>query len=166
MLPIVLNSEMLAIGLAGAGEGLERRHALLAAAGVTPRLVATDAPRWAALQSFSLPGCREDEAEPLAARARAGGILVNVEDMPGLCDFHVPAVDPPRRSSCHRVHRGQGAGPGPRPARMAGRAFGPEWAGRLGEVEGERAGWRAAGQPMAEVSRRTRAYVTERGWLS
>jgi hypothetical protein len=46
----------------------------------------------APLQLLFVAGLDEGEARHLAARARAFGVLVNVEDVLPLCDFHVPAI--------------------------------------------------------------------------
>ena len=85
---------MIRIGLAGSGEGLARRTAFLADCGVDPVSVALESSD-AALHCLSVlfvAGLAQREAAELARRARAGGVLVNVEDIPALCDFHVPAM--------------------------------------------------------------------------
>jgi precorrin-2 dehydrogenase/sirohydrochlorin ferrochelatase len=86
--------------------------------------------------------------------------------MPELCDFHVPA----------QVRRGDllvavsTAGRSPALSRalrehLEGR-FGPEWESRLDEIADLRNAWRAEGASPNEVSRRTRALLSEREWLA
>ena len=94
MLPITLNPHFTKAGLIGAGDALQRRAALLADAGVEARLLPPDVPD-AVLEGLNLlfvAGLPEGESRALAARARALGLLVNVEDVLPLCDFHVPAI--------------------------------------------------------------------------
>ncbi len=74
-----------------------------------------------ALQLLFVAGLQEGEARHLAGRARALGVLVNVEDVLPLCDFHVPAIVRRGDSAADRLHRRSGAGPGAGAARMAGR---------------------------------------------
>src|SRR5471030_3102386 len=94
MLPLILNPHTVKVGLAGQGEALARRAALLAEAGVEARLLSADAADAVLepLQLLFVAGLGEGEARHLATRARALGVLVNVEDVLALCDFHVPAI--------------------------------------------------------------------------
>jgi precorrin-2 dehydrogenase/sirohydrochlorin ferrochelatase len=169
MLPIVFVPEQIAIGLAGAGEGFKRRLALLHAAGIAePRVFASEIPskgELEGLQMLFIAGLAEDISRQLAGSARAAGVLVNVEDVPSLCDFHVPA----------QVRRGDllftisTAGRSPGLARILrerlGASFGPEWDDRLDELAGARAAWRAQGLSPEDVAARTRAHLDARGWL-
>src|ERR1700722_21012152 len=81
-------------GQACRGEALARRAALLAEAGVEARLLSAEASDTVleGLQLLFVAGLPEGEARLLAGRARALGLLVNVEDILPLCDFHVPAI--------------------------------------------------------------------------
>src|ERR1700760_729485 len=94
MLPIVLNPVTVKAGLAGLGEARDRRAALLAEAGVEARLLPENPPDGllAPLQVLFVAGLDEGMSRDLATRARALGVLVNVEDNIPLCDFHIPAV--------------------------------------------------------------------------
>jgi len=164
LLPIVLSDEFAAVGLAGSGDGHARRAVLLAEAGMSPVPVAPDGPL-PKIGVLFVAGLDRPAAMALAAKARAGGILVNVEDVPELCDFHVPAIV--RRGDLVLTASTGGQAPGlARRLRewLEGR-FGPEWKLHMEEVSAARAGWRADGLPADEVSRRTRALVTEKGWL-
>jgi len=167
VLPIVLDPESVVIGLAGAGEGLARRRALLAEAGIAPVCVGPGEEDGAlcGLAVLFIAGLPLAEARALAARARLAGVLVNVEDVRALCDFHVPAV----------VRRGDllisvsTGGKAPGLARLIrewlGRRLSVEWGARLTAIAQARAGWRQAGHSPADVAERTRAHVAERAWL-
>ncbi|MEI9888120.1 MAG: NAD(P)-dependent oxidoreductase [Rhizomicrobium sp.] len=164
MLPIVLSDEFAAVGLAGEGDARARRAVLLAEAGIKPLSVDPEEslPPVRVLFIAGLDGAR---AAALTARARAAGILVNAEDIPELCDFHVPAIV--RRGDLVLTASTGGKAPGlARRLRewLDGR-FGPEWKLHLEEVSAARAGWRAGGLPPAEVSRRTGELVSSKGWL-
>ena len=167
MLPIVLDPNAVAIGLAGAGDGLARRQAMLAGAGVHPVRLAPDAPDEAlrGLTALFVAGLPHHLSQPLAARARLHGVLVNVEDVPALCDFHVPAAV--RRGDLLLTVSTGGKAPGLAKLlrQWLDRRLDREWDTHLTEVEDARQSWRAAGHSLAEVSRRTRALVAEKGWL-
>ena len=164
MLPIALDPAVLRIGLAGTGEGFARRRATLAEGGVEPIPVLSDTPL-AGLHVLFAAGLPRSEAHALAARARAAGVLVNVEDVPELCDFHVPAVV--RRGDLALTVSTNGRAPGlSRLLReWLARVFGPEWTGRLDEVAHAREIWRAEGLAPSDVSERTRDLVVGQGWL-
>jgi precorrin-2 dehydrogenase / sirohydrochlorin ferrochelatase len=163
MLPIVLNPKTARIGLAGAGEGLSCRQLMLCAAGVEAVPVAPDSD----LKGLSVLFVAGLEApEDLARRARAAGILVNVEDRPELCDFHVPAIA--RRGDLLLTVSTGGRTPGlaRRLREWLQAQFGGEWDGRLAELGAARDRWRAAGVPAGEISERTRAIIDQKGWLA
>jgi precorrin-2 dehydrogenase/sirohydrochlorin ferrochelatase len=111
-------------------------------------------------------GLDGDTSRRLAEAARRARVLVNVEDVPELCDFHMPA----------QVKRGDlllavsTAGRSPALSRFLRedleRRFGPEWEERLDEISDLRRRWRAEGVAPDEVSARTRSLLTERGWLT
>src|ERR1700744_3715696 len=92
MLPIALDPSVLTIGLTGQGESLARRTALLAEAGIQPVAIEASAEALDGLPVLFLAGLPMPQSARLARLARRQGILVNVEDVPALCDFHVPAV--------------------------------------------------------------------------
>jgi precorrin-2 dehydrogenase/sirohydrochlorin ferrochelatase len=98
-------------------------------------------------------------------QARPAGILVNVEDVPELCDFHVPATV--RRGDLLLSISTGGKAPGL--ARLIREwleaRFGPQWSYRLDHLGQRRAQWRGDGQSPSEVSRRTREFVEQRHWL-
>jgi precorrin-2 dehydrogenase/sirohydrochlorin ferrochelatase len=167
MLPLVFNPHGVKVGLAGQGEALARRAAFLAEAGVEARLLAADASEAVLepLQLLFVAGLPEGEARQLVGRARALGLLVNVEDVLPLCDFHVPAIV--RRGELLITASTGGTVPGlaRRLREWLGQVFGPEWSGHLADLSAARAGWRSAGFSPAEVSQKVRDLIDERGWL-
>lgn len=167
MLPLVLNPVHTKAGLAGQGAGRDRRAALLADAGVEVRLLPETIPDelLKGLQLLFVAGLPEGQAGELAGRARANGVLVNVEDTPQLCDFHVPAIV--RRGELLLTASTGGQVPGLSRAvreRLADQ-FGPEWTVRLKELGTARAQWRSQGLSPNEVSRNVREMVVQMGWL-
>jgi precorrin-2 dehydrogenase/sirohydrochlorin ferrochelatase len=170
MLPITLNPEFIRAGLAGRGDGLARRRALLADAGIVPvKLFEHEAPSasdLAALQVLFVAGLDETASQAIAAAARAAKVLVNVEDKPALCDFHVPAVA--RRGDLLLTVSTGGRSPGLAKAIREDleRRFGPEWEARAAELAALRERLRGEGASPAEISERTRASIVARGWLA
>ena len=167
MLPLVLNSIHIKAGLAGQGLGRERRAALLADSGVEVRLLPETVPDalLEGLQVLFVAGLPEGEARELAGRARALGVLVNVEDTPHLCDFHVPAIV--RRGELLLTVSTGGQVPGLSRAVREHLAdeFGPQWSARLKELGTARAKWRGQGLSPNEVSQHVREMVVQMGWL-
>ena len=167
MLPLVLNPVGLKAGLAGRGQARERRAALLAEAGVDARLLpeTVSDDDLGSLQVLFVAGLDEGEARELAARARRLKVLVNVEDVLPLCDFHVPAIV--RQGDLLLTASTGGTAPGLARAlrEHLAESFGPEWRDRLADLAKERARFRSQGLSPAEVSRRVRDLVTEKGWL-
>ncbi len=168
MLPIVLDQDEIAAGLAGAGDGAARRRALLEEAGITPIAIDADAPAEALgrLTILLVAGLERETAARLAARARAIGVLVNVEDEPALCDFHVPAIL--RRGDLTVSVSTGGRAPGL--ARLLRewleKKLHLEWSARLDDIGQARAAWREAGHSPSEVSQKTRALVAGKEWLT
>ena len=185
MFPLVLDIKTHAIVLSGRGASLLRQLALLDASGATNVRVFSDdtdslmaaigarlTQRLAGesdlkdVKLLFLTGLTESEGAPVAEAARAQGILVNSEDQPSLCDFHVPAML--RRGDLLLTVSTNGAVPG-LAARLredlAGR-FGPEWAERVDALSIERAKLRAQGTKPAEVRRKLDDIVGTNRWLS
>ncbi len=164
MLPIILSPAELAVGLAGEAEALERRRAFLAEAGVTPIAISADnVATLATLRVLFVAGLDRKASEKLARQAQAQGVLVNTEDQPDLCDFHVPAVV--RRGDLLLTVSSAGRSPGlvKMIREWLAARFGAEWSGRLKEVGRNRDAWRAQNVPVADVSQKTRAMAAE--WL-
>lgn len=167
MLPLVLDPTRLKAGLAGQGPARDRRAALLAEAGVEAQLLPEDPSDklLEGLQVLFVAGVEESAARTLATRARALGLLVNVEDVLPLCDFHVPAIV--RRGELLLTASTGGKAPGLARALREHLAeqFGPQWTARLKELGQARARWRSEGLSPSQVSERMRGHIAERGWL-
>lgn len=165
MLPIILNQDAVSVGLIGAGEALARRQAVLAEAGITAIPVTDNAPL-DGLNLLFVAGLAQDASKRLTQRAREQGILVNVEDVPELCDFHVPASI--RRGDLVLTVSTGGKSPGLAKLirEWLEHKIAPEWNGRLKEVALARVKWRGEGHAPSEVSQRIRKFVHERDWLS
>ena len=161
MLPIILDGARIRVAAAGQGESLQRRVAMLAKAGIgSPRIVSEmTAAGLSGIAVLFVAGFDEALSARWAEAARSAGVLVNVEDMPAFCDFHVPA----------QLHRGDllitisTSGRSPGLARILREhlesLFGPEWGGILDATASARDKWRVEGLPPEEVSRRTRAMM-------
>lgn len=110
MIPLYLDPNQARIALIGRGALAVRRLEWLRAGGAVPD-VWSDAPSSdllvaaqglqrclpppadiEAYHAIWIADLDRDEADRLACLARAAGVLVNVEDVPTLCDFHTPAV--------------------------------------------------------------------------
>ena len=168
MLPIVLDPTAVRIGVAGRGDGLKRRLGLLEEAGAEKVAVFDQSIPPGQLTQLSVlfvAGLDGDQSRELAIAARAARVLVNVEDQPDLCDFHVPASL--RRGDLLFTVSTGGHSPGL--SRLLReeleRRFGPEWSERMDEIARSRSDWRAAGIDPGSVSERTRELVKSRGWL-
>ena len=169
--PVILGLARLlrdAAGLAGRGPAFAKRLATLRSAGLTRLSVHDGLPPVAALQAARLvfgAGLTDAESEWLATTARLQAIPVNIEDVPDLCDVHMPAMV--RRGELLLTVSTGGSAPA-----MAARlrawleeAFGTDWAGRLEDIAALRAGLRADGATPAEVTRAVGARVAEMCWL-
>ena len=164
MLPIVLTPHAAQIGLIGQGEALERRRSLLAGAGIRPVLLAPDA-EFGAVRVLFVAGLDPATAAGLAGRARRTGILVNVEDIPDLCDFHVPAILRRGDLLFSVSTRGRAPGLARRLREWLEQHFGPEWEEWSAELGQVRERWRGEGVSPGEISDRTRKIIEEKGWL-
>lgn len=185
MFPILVDLGSLKVILVGEGDVAEKRLAALDAAGAQSVEIYSEAPSAAfskqagkrlkagrpgdeALKSANivfLAGLGDRESVALAGKARAAGALVNTEDVKPLCDFHVPSIV--RRGDLVITVSTGGKSPGlaRRLRRYIEGLFGPEWAGRLDELGRQRRTWRAEGHELAEIGRKTDAYIEEKGWL-
>jgi precorrin-2 dehydrogenase/sirohydrochlorin ferrochelatase len=164
----MLNPRFIRAGVAGEGEGLAKRRALLTEAGAEAVTISrnADATALRGLHILFVAGLPKQTAAKLAETARRAGVLVNVEDVPELCDFHVPAVV--RQGDLLLTVSTGGLAPGlSRSIReWLQDKFGPEWRARAAQVGRARDGWRKKGLEPSEVSERTREMVEEKGWLS
>ncbi|MES1991221.1 MAG: NAD(P)-dependent oxidoreductase [Pseudomonadota bacterium] len=171
MLPILLDLASVKVILVGEGAAFAARQALLHASGDDAGVVvytngarpSADALREARI--VFVAGLSDKESGGIAEIVRASGGLVNVEDVKSLCDFHMPSTL--RRGDLVLTVSTGGKAPGlaRRLRRHLETVFGPEWAGRLNELAEKRDDWRRQDVGMAEISRRTDAYVEDKGWL-
>jgi precorrin-2 dehydrogenase / sirohydrochlorin ferrochelatase len=170
MLPIVLDLARCDIVLVGDGAATAKRRQLLEEAGAirlrtyTPARLPAEADLAGARLVFiadrAMPG-----AVNVAARARAAGALVHIEDDPTRSDFHMPAVM--RRGDLAIAISTGGASPAlaVRLKQALGELFGPEWHGRTDEVAALRRRWRGAGAESDTLKRKTEELIERRRWL-
>lgn len=186
MLPVSLDLSKLPVAVAGNGPQTLKRLAALDGAGATKVAVFAPAPcpelRQAAGErivgrlpedaDFStfrilfLGDLSPDDAARIAARARGHRALVNVEDVPALCDFHMPSIV--RRGDLVIAVSTGGKSPALAQAIRADleTRYGDEWAARLCDLADARARWRQEGLALVEIARRSHALIAEKGWLA
>ena len=165
MLPIILTPDSAKIGLTGEGEALQRRRMLLAESGATPVVLGPEADL-SGLSILFVAGLEPEQSVALAARARRAGILVNVEDIPSQCDFHVPAILRRGDLLFSVSTRGRAPGLARRVREWLEQHFGAEWDARSVELGNARERWRGEGVAADDISGRTRKIIDEKGWLS
>lgn len=165
MLPINLDCRVGRIGLAGHGDALARRRDWLLAGGVSPIEIGPNGPV-RGLKFLFVVGYDGPTAAGIVRRAHSAGVLVNVEDQPSLCDFHVPAVV--RRGDLVLSVSTGGRAPGLSKLvrEWLDRRFGPEWKHYLDQAGDARVAWRAEGAGAAELSRKTRELAQQGSWLA
>ena len=185
MIPMILDAARLPVALVGRGALAARRLAWLLDGGAQHLAVYSDAPskelaalaggrlrarlpepaELSGLGALWIADLPQQQARPIAASARELGVLVNVEDVLGLCDFHNPSLV--RRGDLLLTVSTGGRSPGlaARIRRRLEAAFGPEWAGRLDDVAAKRSAWRRRPRPLEELVRLTDATIDRRGWL-
>lgn len=169
MFPIVLTERYARILIIGDGPLAEKRHAQLSEAKMNVRRITGGAVSDDDLKSAHavfIVDTPPETAKALADRCRALSILVNVEDVMELCDFHTPSIVR-RGDLLFSVSTG---GKSPALARRLRKflenRFSPEWAEKLDKLGAMRDAWRSQGLKMDEVSARTEAIIDEEGWLS
>ena len=164
MLPIMLSSEV-AVGLCGRGTAGARRAALLRDAGITPCAISEETEPSALLGLHVLFVAGLAAPQHLAQRARALGVMVNVEDVPELCDFHVPACV--RRGDLLLTVATGGRVPGL--ARLIREwlemQFPSLWSEDLEELAQKRQLWRSEGLEPTAMVERLRRFLAEKGRL-
>jgi precorrin-2 dehydrogenase/sirohydrochlorin ferrochelatase len=184
MLPLIIDISQRRIMVIGRGAAAQQRLELVHGAGAERiYLYAIDQDGWAchaeAVLYERLPvradfegasivfiaGLPDDVSAKLADKAREAGALVNVEDVPSMCDFHVPALV--RRGDLVISVSTGGKSPG-LAQKIRGwlqQKFGPEWTARVRHITDSRVAWRSEGVPKDEISRRTSAIIDGEGWL-
>lgn len=184
MIPMMLDPGFPVL-LVGRGGRILQRLALVEAAGARDIRIRSDLAepclraRAGARLAAGLPGAAEiaaarllfvadlseAESRPLAAMARAARVPVNVEDVPALCDFHVPATV--RRGDLVLTVSTSGVAPGAaaRIRAALAEAYGPEWEARMQAIALLRRGLRAAGASQQAVARAVASLMEAEGWL-
>jgi len=106
-----------------------------------------------------------EETEKLARQARERGVLVNVEDVKPLCDFHVPSII--RRGKLLLTASTGGMSPAlaRRLREFLAVRFAPVWADRLEIIGAARHKWRDEGLSFGEVTKNTNDLIDNEGWL-
>lgn len=184
MLPIAVDVRTARVVVVAQGRPGQQRYELVHAAGCERiALFAPDHGGWACETQAHLRECLPDPADfegarivfiagfplevaqPLAEAARRAGALVNVEDVNTLCDFHVPAIV--RRGDLLISVSTGGKAPGvaQRLRAYLGEMFGPEWESRIARLGEARLRWRSEGASKDEVIHRSRAMISDEGWL-
>jgi precorrin-2 dehydrogenase / sirohydrochlorin ferrochelatase len=186
VLPLFLDVSRLKIAVVGNGAAACRRLRLLEEAGAEEIAVYAAEPaaglaaeagrrlerRWpsrgdlARAQLAFVADAPAEVRRELSRAARLLGVIVHVEDEPGLSDAQMPAV----------LHRGAltlavstgGASPAlaQRLRDYLGGVFGPEWRGRIEEMSRQRRAWRAAGIAPGQIAELTGEWMSQRGWLN
>ncbi len=167
MLPIIMNIADQKIVLIGEGEAFDRRHAMIQKAGGHDILINPENIEEIPARSLVfIAGLPLEEARRKADQAAAAGAFVNTEDVPPLCDFHMPA----------QVRRGDvlftvsTGGRSPALARLLRqdleKKYGAEWSRHLDLLAAKRAQWRTQGMNPSEISQAAQEIVEKEKWLS
>jgi precorrin-2 dehydrogenase/sirohydrochlorin ferrochelatase len=164
MVPINLDPARHRVALGGAGPRADRRAGLLRGGGAAPARL-PEAAAFAGFHVVYIADVPRGTAAAIAARARAAGALVNVEDEAGLCDFHSPAVV--RRGDLTLSVATGGRCPGLAGALAAylGRLFDGAWAMRLDLLESKRRRWRGEGLGLRAIRERIEVHLVQAAWL-
>jgi precorrin-2 dehydrogenase / sirohydrochlorin ferrochelatase len=165
MLPIVMRPHALPCLVQGCGEASERRRAMLQEAGFLLLHVEHDQVVSGDFALVFIADIELAQARVLAEAYRARGVLVNVEDVLPLCDFHTPSII--RRGDLLLTISSNAASPRlvRRMRRILERMIPAEWSGYVAELAAKRKTWKAEGFAFASMAVKTDAYLDEAGWL-
>ena len=185
MLPIILDVSSLKVAVIGNGLQAVKRLDMLrdadvseidifspdpsdemkAAAGNEVKLHLPSAEDISSYAIIFIANLEAEEVEKLAGQAREQGVLVNVEDVKPLCDFHVPSII--RRGKLLLTASTGGMSPAlaRRLREFLAARFGPVWADRLEIIGAARHKWRDEGLSFGEVTKNTNELIDEEGWL-
>ncbi|HEY7992436.1 MAG TPA: NAD(P)-dependent oxidoreductase [Stellaceae bacterium] len=170
MLPVTLDPDKFAILLIGEGPAADRRQATLEESGAKQvrRFGSGHVPGDSDLTGVRLVFIADrtaPEIDAIAARSRAAGALVHIEDDPARSDLHMPAVL--RRGDLAIAISTGGASPAlaVRLKRALAELFGPEWQGRTQELAALRREWRQLGADAEALKHRTEELIERRRWL-
>ncbi|MGY0778263.1 precorrin-2 dehydrogenase/sirohydrochlorin ferrochelatase family protein [Azospirillum argentinense] len=184
VIPVALDPTHVRIALVGQGPLAKRRLAQLLEGGAAPAVYSPepDAELIAlsgadlrralpspgdleGVQVLFVVGIDDPAAESLARQARDRNILVNVEDVIPLCDFHAPSVI--RRGDLLMTVSTGGRSPALAQVlrERLETLFPAVWADRLAELAALRDRLRATGAKGPEVLRACRDMIAAKGWL-
>ena len=185
MLPIILDVSSLKVAVIGNGLQAVKRLDMLrdadvseidifspdpgdemkAAAGNEVKLHLPSAEDISSYAIIFIANLEAEEVEKLAGQAREQGVLVNVEDVKPLCDFHVPSII--RRGKLLLTASTGGMSPAlaRRLREFLAARFAPVWADRLEIIGAARHKWRDEGLSFGEVTNNTNDLIDEEGWL-
>ena len=175
MIPIYLDPAIARVALVGRGPLAERRLQWLRDAGATPDVWTDEtgttlhktndgwpnAADLAAYHAVWIVGLNSDDSRSFAEAGRDAGVLVNVEDVLPLCDFHTPAVV--RRGKLTLTAGTGGASPAVARAARGGlqSAFPESWQTALDEIATARAELRARSASFDELIADARTRLAE-----
>lgn len=165
MLPIVLNIASQKYVIIGKGNAFERRVDLVRNSKVSAENLFINPKTIPKKSIVFIAGISVEEAQKHIISAHQIGALVNIEDVPSLCDFHMPAL----------VRRGDllitisTGGRSPALSRLLKhqleKEYGAEWEGRLDHMADKRSEWRKQGMTPAQISSAAQNLVKEQGWI-
>ncbi len=160
MYPIALDLTKVPIFLTGEGEAFEKRKRQLTEHGATKLVCHMEE---AAV--VMVAGLDSSVSGIIAGDARAAGKLVNVEDVPELCDFYFTSYV--RRGDLLIAVSTNGASPtlAKRVREKIAGLFGEEWANHTRVMKELRERLRGEGKSMQEVMAASDAFLDEKGWL-
>lgn len=179
MFPIALNLAVVPILLIGEGEAFEKRKKQLMEGGAkhltchsceSGNLAFTikelDSPLRGNERIVMIVGLDYSTSEMIANAARTHGKLVNVEDVPELCDFYFTSFV--QRGDLTIAVSTNGASPtlASRVREYIAKRFGVEWEGYASEIKQHRLQLKSQGKGMKEVRAESEKFLDEKGWLS
>jgi precorrin-2 dehydrogenase / sirohydrochlorin ferrochelatase len=181
MIPIYLDPDATRVALIGRGALAVRRLDWLKKLGAKP-VVFSDAPgaelreaagfllakrlpereELRAFQAIWIADIEPEDARTLSVLAREEGVLINVEDVKPLCNFHTPAVV--KRGKLVLAAGTGGASPAAASAvrEKLEEMFGEEWEAALDELAAAREVLRAGGAKMSAITEDARARLKRR----
>lgn len=168
MLPIALNLRTISILLIGEGPAFDKRKQQLEAMGAQKvmsreSLVMGEVAEATIIMVAGLP---YEASKTIAEAARDAGKLVNVEDVPELCDFTFTSFV--QRGDLTIAVSTNGASPtlAKRVRDKISRMFGEEWSEHTEELKLLRHSLRRDGKSIKEVMDASDALIHEKGWLA
>jgi precorrin-2 dehydrogenase/sirohydrochlorin ferrochelatase len=168
MFPIILDTNHARFILAGSGPAAKKRLSQLRGINADVKLFENSLPTAEDIKNVHIVYAADlspKDSKKLATMCRKLNVLVNIEDVIPLCDFHTPSIV--RQGSLLFSISTGGKSPGLARAlrKHLSRLFGPEWKERLDLLAEKRGVWRADGNDMKTVAGKTDTLIEEKGWL-